>query len=232
MLYLLTPTGARPEGMALLARSLDAQTYKRPAVWIVVDDCDPQTPRPQVRDDIEVMTVRPDWRWQPGMNTQAACMAAGLACIPDDATCIVLEDDDAILPGHIDNLLAALDVAELTGESVARYYNVATRRHRTIPGTFHASMASTACRGAALALLKRLCSEGSKRIDMDLWQGFRGPKALLDTGNVIGIKGLPGRAGIGVGHRGTFGDPDPTGEVLVGWIDAERAAAYDRFRRN
>ncbi len=231
MLHLLTPTGGRPEGLALLAGYVNAQAYTGPARWIIVDDCDPATPVPAVRDGIEVEVFRPFWRWRPGMNTQAACMAAGLARVPDDAVLVILEDDDAYLPDHITTVLAALDRAELAGERVARYYNVATRRHQTIPSAFHASLASTACRGAGLLLLKRLCSEGSRRIDMDLWRGFTGRKELLDTGNVVGIKALPGRGGIGVGHRDTFGTPDPSGQVLAEWIGAERAAAYDGFRR-
>lgn len=230
MLYLLTPTGGRPEGLALLAGYLNTQTWQGPARWIIVDDCDPASPAPVVREEIEVEVIRPDWRWQPGMNTQAACMAAGLARIPAGGTCIVLEDDDAYLPDHIATVLTALERAELAGERVARYYNVATGRYREIPGTFHASLASTACRGGALALLKRLCGEGVRHIDMDLWRRFTGLQVLLESANVIGIKGLPGRSGIGVGHRDTFGDPDPAGRVLAEWLGPERAQAYDRMR--
>lgn len=230
MLYLLTPTGGRPEGLALLASYIDAQTWDGEARWIVVDDCDPATPAPVVRAGIEVEVVRPAWRWQLGMNTQAASMVAGLQLVPEDATLLLLEDDDLYLPDHIGNMLAALQRAELVGEKTARYYNVATRRWQVIPSVRHASLAATGCRGAGLLHLRRICAAGSKRIDMDLWtQGCT--RQLLSTGNVVGIKGLPGRGGIGVGHRETFGDPDPSGGVLVDWLGAARAAAYDRFRR-
>jgi hypothetical protein len=230
MLVLLTPTGSRPGGLALLAGYLSAQTWKGAARWVVVDDCDPPTPVPRVRAGIEVEVVRPAWRWLPGMNTQAACMAAGLSCIELGDSCIVLEDDDAYLPGHVANVLQALESAELAGERVARYYNVATGRCREIPGQFHASLASTAVRGRALAMLREVCAADSRRIDMDLWRGFSGTKALLNTSNVVGIKGMPGRGGIGVGHRDTFGDPDPSGQVLAEWLGAG-AEAYRRYRR-
>lgn len=231
MLYLLTPTGDRPEGLGLLAGYINAQTWRGPVRWIVVDDCQPLSPIVEVRSGIEVERLCPEWTWQPGMNTQAACMRAGLDCIPAEATCIVLEDDDAYLPEHVATVLAALERAELVGERVARYYNVATRRCRLIPGHFHASLASTAVRGRALAMLKEVCAAGSRHIDMDLWRGFTGPKELLETANVVGLKGLPGRGGIGIGHRDTFGDPDPAGAVLAEWIGAERAEAYAGFRR-
>lgn len=230
MLYLITPTGSRPEGLALLAGYLNDQTYTGPARWVVVDDCDPASSLPPVRDGIEVEVVRPVWRWQPGMNTQAASMAAALAVVPADAVVAVLEDDDAYLPGHLDELLVALSRAELAGERVARYYNVATGRCRELPGQFHASLASTGARGRALALLREICAAGSRRIDMDLWRAFTGPKTLLGSQNVVGVKGLPGRGGIGVGHRDTFGDPDPSGQVLAQWL-GPAAEAYRGFRR-
>lgn len=230
MLVLITPTGGRPEGLALLAGYLDAQTFGGRARWLIVDDCDPATPAPSVRAGIEIEVIRPAWRWRPGMNTQAASMAAALQRVPAGATVVVLEDDDAYLPGHLDGVLAALEHAELVGERVARYYNVATGRCRELPGQFHASLASTAARGRALALLREVCAAGSRRIDMDLWRAFTGAKALLGTANVIGIKGMPGRGGIGVGHREAFGDPDRSGRVLAQWL-GPAAEAYRGFRR-
>lgn len=229
MIYLVTPTGARPEGMALLAGYVNDQTYAGPMCWIVVDDCDPATQLPAMRDGLTVEVVRPAWRWSPGMNTQAASMAAGLARVPDDALVLVLEDDDAYLPDHIAATVAALQQTELTGERVARYFNVATGRGRAIPGTRHASLASTGCRGGALALLKHLCAAGSRRIDIDLWTQYRGSKRLTAGENVVGIKGMPGRAGIGVGHRLGFGEPDD-GTVLAEWLGAHRAEAYRAYR--
>lgn len=230
MICFLTPTGGRPDGLALLAGYLSAQTYRGPARWIVVDDCAPATPVPEVREGIEIEVIRPEWRWRPGMNTQAASMAAGLAAVPSDAALVVLEDDDAYLPGHVHTVLKELGTVELAGERVARYYNVATERAQAIPSDRHASLASTGCRGAALEMLRKLCAGGSRRIDIDLWAGFTGTKVLADTNNVIGIKGLPGRGGIGVGHRQSFGMPDD-GSLLAEWLGAERASAYAKFRR-
>lgn len=229
MLYLLTPTGGRPEGLGLLAGYINAQTWQGEARWIVVDDCDPASTVPAMREGIEVEVVRPDWRWQHGQNTQAASMVAGLARVPVDATLLVLEDDDAYLPDHFGNMVAALQRAELVGEKLARYYNVATGRWQLIPSERHASLAATGCRGRGLLHLRQLCGARSTRIDLDLWtQGCT--RQLLPTSNVVGIKGMPGRGGIGVGHRATFGSPDPSGSVLAEWIGRRRAEAYAGFR--
>jgi hypothetical protein len=227
--FAITPTGCRPEGLALLAEYLDAQTHPGPLIWIVVDDCDPPTRVPRTRAGITVELVRPDWRWEPGENTQARCMAEGLKWVGFEDRVMVLEDDDIYLPGHVSNVLSWLERAELVGERDSRYYNVATSRWRVLPGKYHASMCSVACKGAATDHLLQLCQGGGKMLDMRLWRTFNGPKKLLDTHNVIGIKGLPGRPGIGVGHRRNFGTPDMDDHLRV-WA-GEYADNYDIFRR-
>lgn len=228
-IYAITPTGNRPEGLALLAEYLNAQTYAGPLTWIIVDDCLPLTGSPNTREGIQVRRIFPRWTWAPGQNTQASCMDRALDEVPDDAVLFVLEDDDILLPGYIETMLDALGDNDLIGERDSRYYNVATRRWRTLPGTTHASMASTVCRGDALELLRKICSSGASRgLDVTLWQRFKGGKRLLDTQNVVGIKGLPGRPGIGVGHRARFGVPD-TGDKLREWA-GDYADNYAIFR--
>lgn len=225
MLTIITPTGGRPWAFERLAEYINAQTYTGDIRWIVVDDCRPMTPIVVMRTGIVVEKICPEWVWQPGMNTQAASMALALESVGDDPV-FIFEDDDAYLPDHINTMLLALQTAELVGERDARYYNVATRRSRIIGGCYHASLASTALRGSAVQALRDICAAGSRRIDMDLWRAFPGPKRLLNTANVVGIKGLPGRGGIGVGHRASFGDPDPAGEVLTQWLGEDRAKPY------
>lgn len=157
MIYCLTPTGCRPEGLALLGEYLSAQTFTEEITWIVVDDCDPATRVPRVRENITVVYHRPQHRWTPGRSTQLACMAAGLRKVPRGAILVVLEDDDIYLPGHIDNVVLELTDRELVGEAHSYYYNVATRRWSVLLGRGqHASLASTACTGDALELLREM----------------------------------------------------------------------------
>ena len=182
-----------------------------------------------MRDGVRVAPVRPEWHWKVGMNTQVDCMRAGLAMVPDDAVLFILEDDDVYMPEYMETMLARMGRAELAGERDARYYNVATGRWRVMPGRYHSSMASTVCRGSALVALKNLCSNGTqKMLDVTWWRNFPGNKALLSDHRVVGIKGLPGRPGIGVGHRKNFGSPDD-GTVLKKWI-GDLAYNYSIFR--
>lgn len=217
MICVVTATGGRPRGIELLARYINAQTYTGPLTWIIVDDCDPRTDIPAMRDGIMTLCIDPPWRWT-GANTQAQSMSKALEYVPAGAICIVAEDDDLYKPDHFANVLCALNRAELVGERVARYYNVATSRYKVLPGNFHASLASTAVRGGALAMLADICAAGSRRIDIDLWRTYPGAKELLESGNVIGIKGMPGRAGIGVGHQQQFGSPDRGNSVKMEWL--------------
>lgn len=227
--YALTPTGCRPEGLSLLGEYLNNQTYQGKLSWIIVDDCDPATRIPKVRADIDVIVIRPTWRWHPGANTQIACMRAGLREIPDDAVLFILEDDDIYLPPYIETALRVIGRAELVGEIDSRYYNIATDHWKILKGRFHSSLASTACRGAALKLLKELCDGRlQKMLDINLWRQFAGEKRLMNTQNVVGIKGLPGRPGIGVGHRRSFGTRD-IGNQLKKWA-GEISENYVIFR--
>lgn len=225
MIYLLTPSGGRPEGLALLAEYLDAQTFQGKAKWIVIDDCDPASHVPETRFETEV--IRPDWRWKPGMNTQAQSILAGLERIPADAVVFCIEDDDLYLPGYVETMLAALEGADLVGESSARYYNVRSGRWKLMQTPRHSSLASTALRGTGA--LRRACTGRPKFIDIGLWRDFKGRKKLVDAANCIGVKGLPGRQGIGAGHRPTFGDPDTTG-ILEQWA-GDLADNYTIFRK-
>lgn len=229
MLYILTPTGNRQAGMIFLSRYIKQQNYMGELHWIIVDDCDPPAMIPKMAC-VTVEMIRPRWRWH-GENTQAKCMAEGLKRIPDDASLIIMEDDDVYLPDHISNLAATLENYELVGEKDTRYYNVATRRCRIMPTSRHSSLCSVGVRGAALKRLKAICSSHKTAIDSNLWRGFKGKKILLDSANVVGIKGLPGRKGIGVGHSGSFGSPDVE-NMLSSWIGEDRASVYQQFRRD
>jgi hypothetical protein len=187
--------------------------------WIVCDDVDPQSPV------TGAAVIRPNWRWQPGMNTQAQSMALLLSMVPDGASVVICEDDDVYLPDHLQTMAEALKTHELVGQRVSLYYNIKTRKHRELPGTYHASLGATALRGSALKLLQDVCARQPKCLDMELWREFTGSKKLLETRTAIGVKGMTGRDGIGVGHREEFGDPDPSGQVLRSWI-GEHAEKY------
>lgn len=221
MLTLLTATGARPAAWAICERLMAAQDYAGPVRWVVVDDGADAQPIAFQRAGWAVEVVRPAPAWVPGQNTQARNLLAGLAVIGEDAHVAVIEDDDWYAADWLSQVAAALSRAELVGESRARYYNARLRLGRQLGNTAHASLCSTAVRGRALLALAAACRRAPKFIDLDLWAHARS-RHLFDGHRVVGIKGLPGRGGIGMGHREDFkGQSDPTGALLGEWVGAD-----------
>lgn len=224
---LLTATGARPEAWAICEKLMARQDYAGPVRWVIVDDGAEAQPITFQREGWTIEVIRPEPFWQPGQNTQARNLKAGLEHIGANESVAFIEDDDYYASGYLSAVAEWLKGAELAGEGGARYYNVATRVwHDFGTKSPHASLCSTAVRGPALATLRKVLAEDDKFIDMRLWRDFRGRKALHAPAHVVGIKGMPGRGGIGVGHR-MNGQPDPRGEKLAEWLGGD-AALYQK----
>lgn len=218
MLTLLTATGARPEAWALCQKFMHRQTYSGPVRWVIVDDGEQAQGIRFKKRGWTLEVIRPEPFWQPGANTQARNLLAGLAAIGADERVVFIEDDDWYSLDWLAVIDKALDKAELVGEGCARYYNVKQAKYRTHDNSQHSSLCSTAARGRALNTLRSVCRPGIEFIDMLLWQAH-GDRHVFKGESVVGIKGLPGRAGIGIGHKPDFfGDYDPSGDVLKSWI--------------
>ncbi len=227
-LTLLTPTGGRPQAWALCQRWMAAQDYAGPVRWLIVDDGEAEQPVTFDRDGWRLEIIRPEPRWQPGQNTQARNLLAGLAQVEPDSRLLIIEDDDHYAPDWLSTASAALSAGELIGETRARYYNLTTRYWREHGNEHHASLCATGVAGPALRMLHDCCLLPTRFIDLTLWRNYRGRRQLLSGHRVTGMKGLPGRAGIGIGHAQDFvrgSRPDPQGAVLRGWIGGD-AEAY------
>lgn len=223
MLTLLTATGARPAAWALCERWMARQDYAEPVRWIIVDDGPDPQPVTFRRDGWQLVLVRPSPHWAPGQNTQARNLLKGLAAVGPDDRLVIIEDDDWYAPDWLTTIAAELEHAELVGENRARYYNVEQRRGRQLANTGHASLCSTAMRGSALRDFADACRSRPKFIDLELWRRPRA-RRLFGGHRVVGIKGLPGRGGIGMGHDPDFkGEADASGALLRQWVgeDAE-----------
>lgn len=223
MLTLLTATGARPAAWALCERWMARQDYTGPVRWIIVDDGPEPQPVTFRRDGWQLVLMRPSPPWAPGQNTQARNLLKGLAAVDPTESLLIIEDDDWYAADWLTTVAAELQYAELVGEHRARYYNVEQRRGRQLANTGHASLCSTAMRGSALQDFADACRSRPKFIDLELWRRPRA-RRLFGGHRVVGIKGLPGRSGIGMGHDHEFrGEDDVSGALLRDWIgdDAE-----------
>jgi hypothetical protein len=229
MLTLLTATGCRPDAWALCEQWMARQTYAGPVRWVIVDDGIVEQPITFARDGWACEVLRPVPRWRLGENTQARNLREGLEVIGADARVVIIEDDDWYAPDWLEHVSQALEASQLVGEARARYYNVRTSLYREHGNEQHASLCATAVRDEALAALRFVTETAAKFIDLVLWKQGIKEQALFTGHRVVGMKGLPGRYGIGYGHtasmRGMF---DPTGVRLRQWI-GDDADAYAQW---
>lgn len=233
MLTLITPTCDQPTGIALCEQFVQRQTiYGRvPIQWIVVDDG--IVPAKLTMCQIHVHRERePDC--QPA---QSFCRNL-LAAIPfvSGDTIAFVEHDDHYKPAHLETICAQLNGSSLlAGDDQQRYYHVGHRCWRLFQNR-GASLCQTAMRRALLPRFGdavRECLAASRiHVDFTLWS--RTPdreRSLARTDTVLGIKGLPGRPGLGVGHRpGPQWNRDPELTQLREWI-GEDAELYSQFQR-
>jgi hypothetical protein len=227
MLTLLTATGCRPKAWAICEELMRRQDYAGQVKWIIVDDGEIPQPVTFKRDGWMVMVVRPEPYWIEGSNTQARNLMAGMDLVDEDDRVVIVEDDDCYAPDYLKWAAEMLEVADLVGESFAKYYNIKTRMARPLSNGQHASLCSTAMKGKAIAAFRKELKPGVKFIDLNLWRNFQGSKLLHRGNRVVGIKGLPGRMGIGMGHKNDFhGQVDHSGSILRQWTGAN-ASLYE-----
>ena len=233
---LITATGSRPEAFELCTEFVRRQDYRGPMQWIVVDDGEIATGIDDLPTNILLSHIYPEPKWKPGENTLARNL---LVAIPEVCYNFVVfvEDDDWYARDYVSKQVRYLSEGFLiTGEVPARYYHLPTRRYwRDLRNRGHASLCQTAIHRDLLPLLKTICEESSPNfIDVRLWERCPGRRAFHSSRRSVGMKGLPGRAGIGIGHRPEQGgewESDPDLHVLAEWVGPEDAKLYaERFK--
>jgi hypothetical protein len=234
---IITATGNRPEAFELCAEFIRRQDYKGPLQWIVVDDGEIATGIDDLPASILLSHVYPEPKWKPGENTLARNL---LAAIPEVCYDFVVfaEDDDWYARDYVSGQAKYLaEGFKIVGEVPARYYHLPTRQcWRDLHNRSHASLAQTVIHRDLLPMLAAICEDAAapQFIDVRLWEAFQGRRAFHGGRRSVGMKGLPGRVGIGIGHRPDHGgewEPDPDLETLADWVGAEDAKLYrTRFK--
>lgn len=202
---LVTVTADQPTGIALCEGFMRAQTVDVSAMrWVVVDDG--LQAATLTMGQAHVRRAR-----EPECRPAESFCRNLLAAIPHVGTpwAIFVEHDDWYSPRHLETLLElmARPGSQIAGDGRQRYYNVKERCWRPFVN-FGACFCQTALHARQLPLLERLVRQGLAAnhygIDGRLWRHVpRSRWTLRDAGTALGIKGLPGRAGLGLGHRPT-----------------------------
>lgn len=221
MLTLITATGSRPQAWELCQHFMHRQTYAGPVRWIIVDDGETAQPISFERAGWTLEVLRPEPFWRPGDNTQSRNLLLGLEHVSEDDRLVFIEDDDWYSAHWLEIVNQRLNLVDLVGERLAFYYNLRFRKYSQLRNGSHASLCSTAIKGRVIPMLEEICKTRPKFIDLALWR-LPVPRRLFTSREVIGMKGLPGREGIGMGHQPPSNfKPDPTGELLRTMIGSD-----------
>lgn len=190
---LLTPTCNRPFGIALAEKYVAAQTVRH-SQWIVSDGG--AVPAVLTLGQLHLHNPR-----ESGARNLAGNILDALPYVTGDAV-VITEDDDAYLPRHLESCIQHLKDAKASGGGTLNYYNIQYRKWIKMRNRGSA-LCQTAFRSELIPLMQQAAQEcwdrNSYGIDARFWQLAKGNVHSDQT--VIGIKGLPGTAGLGMGHR-------------------------------
>lgn len=216
----ITPTCDRPVAFALCEDWMRQQT-RQPDEWIVADGG--YVPADCTLAQRHVRCPSP-----PGATNFARNLHAAIQAVTGDVV-VIVEDDDHYAPTHIETLVTLLrdPRVSIVGDDQQRYYNVPQRLYRLFDNT-GASLCQTAFKRSVLPIFQRVIQSCARAqnygIDARLWAAVPTEEWRLQrTNTVVGMKGLPGRAGLGIGHRPDRHPnwkPDPKGDVLRSWLGA------------
>ncbi len=238
MVTLITATCDQPVGFALCERWMKRQTAPLPLMqWIVVDDGDePITP---TCGQEYVRRPRPSSGAYTGAHSICSNLLEAAARVRGEYV-LVIEHDDYYDADHVARMVGLLkDGADIAGDDQQRYYHVGMRRWKQYQNRGGA-LCQTGFVSALLPTFERVARECLEAdvygVDAALWKEImdgRGRVHTLEhTRTVVGIKGLPGRRGLGVGHRvdkvAARWKADPDLRHLKKWIGVD-AQAYAGF---
>ncbi len=224
MITLITCTGHRPIAFKLCVEHVTAQTYAGRIQWIVINDDTKSA-------DLKPLLTGLDKRftpelyqgpenWRPGVSTLKGNMEQAFKNVKGSRI-FFIEDDDYYSPQYLSIMNGWLDQADVVGESNACYYNLKVPGWRRMQNYQQASLAQTGVKAEHLGLVKAACSMNGN-IDGNLWelahkQGLRCMLAA-DFKLSVGMKGLPGRPGLGIGHVFQGYLTDPNLAMLRKWL--------------
>lgn len=213
MFVLITPTGGRPKQFELCCKWMRKQTYNGRILWIIVDDCYPYTTEKtyDFPDNWSIVKKYPFPSWKQGDNTQGRNLKVGLDIVkkfPEEQIegIFIIEDDDYYSAEYLEKMIVKLKDYDAVGEMYTVYYHTRTKKYDVSQNKEHSSLFQTAFSYKVIPEFEKCYSE--KFIDIKFFRLIANKYLFSQENLAIGMKGLPGRAGIGFGHK-EFGCRNP-----------------------
>ena len=213
-LALITCTADQPTGFALCEHFMQRQTVRGQLQiqWVVVDDG-----KEPARCTLGQTYIRRS-REKSCSPAQSLCRNLTLGLNHANAErYAIIEHDDFYGPTHLEDLIVGLVGVDVCGAGSRCYYNVARRCYKHVRDG-----APALCQMGLTPRKKSLLLDVTRAMDRRNWWGIDAAfwrrvlmkeRRELVRGSVVGIKGLPGKPGIGYGHRPPKSwrrDPDGT----------------------
>jgi len=242
MIALITSTGSRPDQFNLCQEWMRRQTYQGIVVWIIIDDALPistNNVNENFRQDWNIIKIYPKPTWIRGQNTQARNIEAGINYLEtnckDVEAVFIIEDDDYYKPQYLERMMSRSVGMKVWGEINSVYYNVLYRNYFINRNISHSSLFQLAFKPEMIPLFRSCLNH--RFIDFNFYEKLhrqlfvsRGEVGFFNESNLaIGMKGMPGRAGIGAGHTRLMNMlPDPQMSYLRSQIqdDAKHYEGY------
>lgn len=223
---IITPTGNRQTAISRCEYYMSRQTVQ-PDQWVISDDGDNTTNYTLPYQEVYTRPFHPD---------KAKSFTGNLLnCLSHIKynKILVIEDDDWYHPTYIEKMMRRLSSCDLAGQPNTIYYNVAKQLWRQNQNTNRASLCETVFRSKLLPTIEKLCQQRkSAFVDSRIWNLEVRKRLFSDERLCIGLKGMPGRKGIGVGHRpGPSYKKDPNWHKLIDLIGPEDADYYINLKR-
>jgi hypothetical protein len=218
---LITCTSDRPEAFRFVERCMARQDFSGPAQWIVVDDGEQFVECTLGQQHIRRQYPRS--RPSPEQSYLANLLRATEHGMIQHDNVLFIEDDNWYAPSYVRELCAMLETCDLAGFGNARYYHLPSTQWKTMGNRKHAGFGSTGWRHSVTPIVRRHATRWN--FDITIWRHETALTTLIrpESELVVGLKGFPGKHGLGVGHRMTNGSVDEFGDVLSAWVGHDDA---------
>jgi hypothetical protein len=236
MLDIITPSGDRPLQFSLCWQWMAKQTFSGPVHWIIVDDSSEHYQTPKMPNNWVVSHIKKEKDKSIKNSSQAINILHALDFLKYD-NIVMVEDDDYYAPCWLDVCYEALKTHSLVGRDNIVFYNMYTRSYwdKSYKGFDTNAMAQTAMKSSLVQNLRDAClvdMDPTGMVDHNLWRSVdKNNKILLERGSVeyvVGIKGLPGRAGMSNKHKQVLPNPDHNFEALKHLVGEYAFSVYMR----
>jgi len=192
----ITPTGDRPLAFALCQKWMSKQILKSNQ-WIVVDDG--ITP---MKSTVSMQYIRRVPRPSDPSRTLIENLRVAIPLIKGNKI-IFIEDDEYYAPEYIQTMVSKLDKYEIVGIGKSKYYHLLSGCYAQIGNLHHASLAEMGFRHSFLPEFIKFL-DGGLYLDMRIWRTINRNRTHIffddNRSLYVGMKGMPGRHGIGGGH--------------------------------